>query len=160
MGARGAATALAAGVLVTGCGAGATAGTTAGPTAPTTSSAASVAAWDEPGDYRFTVESSCGERAFIGRYRVDVRDGRVAAAEELHPDEQTWLPVEQQWMPSVPTLGDLLDDARLAAEHEADVVEVRTDPADGHPVEVRVDEDVAAIDDEVCYVVTGYRPGG
>ena len=117
-----------------------------------------AAEWDEPADYRFSVTSSCGERAFIGEYRVTVRGGEVAAAETANPDTGEWSPVDPQWLPAVLTLGDMLDEVREAEAQRADTVELVTDPADGHPVEVRVDHDVSAIDDESCYDVTDYEP--
>jgi hypothetical protein len=69
-----------------------------------------VPAWDEPADYRFAVSSTCGERAFVGDYRVTVRGGAVARAQWLHPDGQRWVPVEPEHRDDVPTLGDVLDE--------------------------------------------------
>jgi hypothetical protein len=119
-----------------------------------------VPTWEEPPDYRFAVESTCGERAFVGDYRVTVRDGSVAGADWFRSDDERWVPVEAEDLDGIPTLGDLLDEARAARERDADVLEVRTDPGDGHPTEVRIDPDRRAIDEESCYLVTDYAIGG
>jgi hypothetical protein len=60
----------------------------------------------------------------------------------------------------VPTLGDMLDEAREAADGSgAGEIEVVTDTADGHPMTVSVDHDAWAIDDESCCAVTDHEPG-
>ncbi len=128
---------------------------------PEPSIPAVVAGWDEPPDYRYTVESSCGERAFIGRYRVEVRDRAVASAEEMDPDDQRWVEVDPRWLPDVMTLGEIAEQARQASESgRADRVAVATDAGDGHPTHVSIDVDANSIDDESCYVISDYRPGG
>ena len=147
------------GLTLTGC---ATAGT-GGPgssqsTSPAPGNSAAGDPWREPDDYRFTVESSCGERSFLGVYRVTVRGGEVVAADLVDDGTVVLTPHELQW---VPTLGDMLAEARsAAADPEAGEVVVRADAADGHPTSVRVDAVEAAIDDESCYEITDYRPGG
>ena len=145
--------ALLVGVVLCGC-----AARTVPPASGDPAPVSEAAEWDEPADYRFAVTSSCGERAFIGDYRVTVRGGQVAAAETADPDTGKWTPVDPRWLPDVLTLRDMLDEAREAQEQGADTVEVVTDPADGHPVEVRVDRETNAIDDESCYDVTDYEP--
>jgi Family of unknown function (DUF6174) len=146
--------------LLTGCGDG-SGPSASGPllAAPATTSAA--VGWDEPPAYRFAVTSSCGERAFIGDYRVTVRNGQVVGADHLSFDGEAWQPVQRGEWEVIPTLGAMLEEAAGASgKPEVGEVLVRTDPADGHPVEVRVDHRSDAIDDESCYVVTDYRPGG
>ena len=39
-----------------------------------------------PDSYRYVIESSCGERGFLGRYRVVVRDGAVVSVKNLNDD--------------------------------------------------------------------------
>ncbi|MGY1743609.1 MULTISPECIES: DUF6174 domain-containing protein [unclassified Blastococcus] len=160
MGRPGTGAALLLAVVASGC---AAAGGSAGP-AGTTSAAASSApswtAWEEPADYRFTLESSCGERNVLGVYRVTVRGGEVVAAD--HDDRLTGATVVlgPDDLRQLPTLGDLLDEARAAdGDPRAGEVAVRTDPADGHPTSVAVDPVEQGIDDESCYVVTDYAPG-
>ena len=150
------------GLVLAGCGTAGT-GVTSGPrsTASAPRTPAIPDSWREPADYRFTVESSCGERSFIGVYRVTVRGGEVVAARLDDPvgGRTVVLPSEElQW---VPTLDDMLEEAQSAAgDPEAGEVVVRSDPADGHPTSVRVDAVANAIDDESCYEVTDYQPGG
>lgn len=126
------------------------------------SSASSWADWEAPDGYRFTVDSSCGERPFLGVYRVTVRGGDVIAADYDHPLTGATVALEPEELQSwVPTLEDMLDEARGATgDPEAGEIEVVTDPADGHPTKVSVDHIESAIDDESCYVVTDYEPGG
>ena len=112
--------------------------------------------WQEPADYSFAVTSSCGERTFLGDYRVDVVGGEVAASDRRNPDGE-WEPVAQ--LESVPTLGDLLDEVReTAGTPDAGEVTLERDPADGHPTAISVDQLKNAIDDEQCYVITDYQP--
>ena len=131
-----------------------------GTTPAAESSAPSWADWDEPDDYRFTVESSCGERNFLGVYRVTVRGGAVIAADHdaRFPGDTVVLPPEE--LQQVPTLGEMLDEALSATgDPGAGEIEVVTDPADGHPRTVSVDRLEGATDDESCYVITDYQPG-
>jgi hypothetical protein len=112
--------------------------------------------WQEPAAYSFAVTSSCGERSFIGDYRVDVAGGEVVASEWRNPEGQ-WEPVDQlEW---VPTLGDMVDEVHaVAGTPDAGEVTLETDPADGHPTAISVDPLANAIDDEHCYVITDYEP--
>lgn len=113
-----------------------------------------VAGWEAPENYEFVVESQCGERAFIGRFRIVVEDGQVAETEALDEDAQAslgYLSSEQ-----VPTLSQLLDEAMEARRAGADEVEVRTDSSDGHPTSIEIDGDLDASDDEACYIVSDY----
>ncbi len=133
----------------------ASAGGTATP-APTSAAAAS---WEEPADYSFSVLSECGERNFLGEYDVVVRGGAVVEASRRdHTGRWTAVPVEQ--LPSIPTLGEMLDEVRQTeGDPEAGEVVLETDPADGHPTEVRVDHLEMAIDDESCYTITAFATG-
>jgi hypothetical protein len=114
----------------------------------------SVAGWLEPANYSFTVESSCGERALIGTFRVTVHDHKTVAFLGLDEAGRRY----QGDAGSLPTLRGLLEEAGDAAAHEADSVKVETDPADGHPVNVAIDYLANAIDDEACYLITDYLP--
>ena len=128
------------------------------PTAPAPTSAA-AAAWEEPADYSFSVVSECGERSFLGEYDVVVRGGAVVEA--LHRDHTgAWTEVPAQQLASIPTLGEMLDEVRQTeGDPEAGEVVLETDPADGHPTEVRVDHVEMAIDDESCYTITAFATG-
>ena len=110
--------------------------------------------WEEPERYEFTLDSSCGERWLLGRFRVMVKDGEVAEVEGLEEQARDVVG-EQRGRESVPTLGQLLDEAAVARQEGADVVEVEmTD--DGQPRYIAIDWDEDAIDDEACYVISDY----
>jgi hypothetical protein len=113
-----------------------------------------VGGWLEPANYSFTVESSCGERSLIGRFRVTVEGHRTVAFTGLDESGRRY-PGDAG---SIPTLGGILKEADDATAGNADSVNVETDPADGHPVSVAIDWRANAIDDEACYRVTDYDP--
>jgi hypothetical protein len=136
-----------------GCAPGAT--PAAGP-APA-SAPASAPAWTEPANYRFTLESSCGEQPLTGRFRVDVADGVVDRTQGL--DEAGKRALMLRIAQLVPTLGQMVADAEQARADGAEVT-VERDPADGHPVAIRVDRDRNAADDETCYTISDYTIGG
>ena len=142
-----------------GCAPGAT--PAAGPapaSAPASASAsASAPAWTEPANYRFTLESSCGEQPLTGRFRVDVADGVVDRARGL--DEAGKRALMLRIAQLVPTLGQMVADAEQARADGAEVA-VERDPADGRPVAIRVDRDRNAADDETCYTISDYTIGG
>jgi hypothetical protein len=102
------------------------------------------------------LESTCGERALIGTFNVEVRDGETIAVEAVsgyfvqHPEA---LPPS-----AVPTLNDLLAEAADARSRDADRVSVVLDPSDGHPVRISIDWKTNTIDDEACYQITNYLP--
>ncbi|MFC7303537.1 DUF6174 domain-containing protein [Streptomyces monticola] len=109
--------------------------------------------WREPAAYRYTVESSAGERSGLGTYTVTVRGHKVVAA--VGHDEPGRQFVRD--LGEVPTIGDLLDELEAArSEHHADRAEARY-AADGHPVRISLDYEEDAIDDEAEYRITDYR---
>ncbi|WP_051275013.1 DUF6174 domain-containing protein [Cellulomonas sp. URHD0024] len=101
--------------------------------------------------YTYSLASSCGERGFIGTFSVTVEDGRVTAVEGL--DEPGGRAAD---MPGVlddaPSIEELT--ARAAAEHPSEVGYDAT----GLLTKVSFDPDPQAIDDEECYVLSGYTP--
>lgn len=114
-------------------------------------------AWVEPPAYGFVLESSCGEPALIGRFRVTVADGRVTGVQGL--DESARRATQTSETELVPTLGQLVEAARTAREDGAEVVRTTVDPADGHPTAVTIDPAVDGIDDGTCYAVSDYAVG-
>lgn len=109
--------------------------------------------WQEPGAYTYTLESTEGHRALLGKYRIAVRDRHVAEAEGF--DEYSRRVVTK--MPQiVPTLGDLLREVEQVRNRNADTAEV-TYAADGHPTQIVWDLDKDAVDDEAKYVITAYE---
>lgn len=119
--------------------------------------ASSIPSWPAPDAYEFTLDSSCGERALIGEFRVVVEGGSVVEVEGL--DESARAMLENRSSDAVPdavpTLSELLDQAADASEQGADAVEVQSND-DGRPTEIDIDWDTNAIDDEACYEITDY----
>lgn len=103
-----------------------------------------------PTTYRFDITSSCGERGFLGTYRVDVRAGVVEAARPLDRANSY-----QPDLAEVPSLQGMVDMA-AGAEPEADV-QLLHDPA-GLPTYLMIDHQPEAIDDEECYEIANIRP--
>ncbi|MFN2483986.1 MAG: DUF6174 domain-containing protein [Candidatus Limnocylindria bacterium] len=122
--------------------------------APASPSAAP--AWKAPPAYAFTVESRCGERNLIGRWRAEVEDGDVVQIEGLDQQSRrvTLSPGE------LPTLAEMLSRASEVMARPGTKVTVATDPWDGHPTYVEIDWNVSAIDDEECYRISEFVVSG
>ncbi len=113
--------------------------------------------WLEPAGYSFVLDSRCGERTLLGRFRVTVADHGVVDVRAL--DEPAEIVVRDPELRAVvPTLAMLVEEYREGTA-TADVSEMTADPTDGHPVEIAIDYDVEAMDDEACYVISDYRVG-
>ncbi len=119
--------------------------------------APSVPAWTEPAAYKFSFEASCGEQALIGRFRVTVADRAVAATEGL--DDAGRRALMLRIADLVPTLGQMEKQAEQARADGAREVTVERDPADGHPVVIRIDP-TSGTDDETCWTISDYTIGG
>jgi uncharacterized protein DUF6174 len=124
-----------------------------GPANQAEAAAASVS-WTEPANYAYVVDSSCGERLLIGRFRITVTNAQVSRVEPLDPDASRELMLQLQ--NQVPTLGKMMADAEKARRAGAAKVDVRTDPADGHPTLIAIDHEANAVDDEECYAISDY----
>ncbi|UXY25639.1 DUF6174 domain-containing protein [Streptomyces sp. HUAS TT20] len=121
---------------------------------PSTRAAEHGTAWQEPAAYTYMLNSTEGERALIGTFRVTVRDGKVAKAVGL--DEESRRVVRRS--PGiVPTIGGLLKELEQARQDDADTAEARY-AADGHPLRITLDQDENAVDDEARYVISAYEP--
>lgn len=122
-----------------------------GPRSSTVTSAATPSAPRSaiPHSYRYVLESSCGERGFLGRYRVVVRDGVVASVKNLHDD----YPYQPD-LAEVPTLAGLAEKAESAKPQA--VVDLLLDGS-GLPKSLEIDHIPNAIDDEECYEVRALR---
>lgn len=104
--------------------------------------------WQAPPAYSFTVQSSCGEQAFIGEYAVTVDQNEVVSVEVLR---QGWADIT---VASVPSIADMLDLAREAdSQGEA---QVWVD-AEGMPRWLELDPMPNAVDDENCFLITQYN---
>jgi hypothetical protein len=113
--------------------------------------------WTEPTRYTYVLDSQCGERLLIGKFRVTVADGVVTDVEGL--DESAKAATESPAiMAETPTLAKLVKLVTEAEAEGAHKVKVEYDETDGHPTYVEIDRLKNAIDDEECYRVTEYRP--
>jgi len=103
--------------------------------------------------YRYTITSSCGERAFLGTYHVTVEEGRIRRITTDDPDEQItdWSDGE------LPTIADLVH--RAQADGDDAPSELVLDPRTGIPTRMSFEGDPNAIDDEECYEISDYQPG-
>jgi hypothetical protein len=111
--------------------------------------------WKEPARYSYVLDSRCGERPLIGRFQVEVANGRVTRAIGL--DESGRSAVARPSGDPVPTIGGLLAVWERARKGGAHVATVERDPADGHPVRITIDRIKNAIDDEACFTISNYR---
>ncbi|MFI6013620.1 DUF6174 domain-containing protein [Streptomyces sp. NPDC051243] len=112
-----------------------------------------TASWQEPAAYTYTLQSSEGERALIGTFRITVRDGAVVEAVGL---DDSGRRVVEDVPDAVPTIGELLGELEGARRDGADEAEARY-TADGRPVRISLDWEKNAIDDEALYVISAYE---
>ncbi|MBU2670290.1 hypothetical protein KOI35_42990 [Actinoplanes bogorensis] len=114
--------------------------------------------WAEPARYSYVLDSACGERALIGRYRITVADGRVTDVRGLDaPGART---VADSPREVIPTLRQLVDELNAARAAGAEVADIDTDPATGHPTRITIDPSSNSLDDESCYTITVLEPVG
>ncbi|MEV6103414.1 DUF6174 domain-containing protein [Streptomyces sp. NPDC051940] len=125
----------------------------AGCAEPEATATAGRPAWEEPADYSFTIDSRCGERGFLGLFRIRVAGREVSGVEPL--DEGARAAPRSAAL----TLGQVLAEYQRAREAGADLAEAEFDEADGHPVRIEVDPDERSVDDEFCYRVSAYAVG-
>lgn len=111
--------------------------------------------WSPPQAYTYEVASSCGERSFIGHFRIHVRDGKAGSVTAL--DTSARAATEFGLVDGIPSLEDLLDEAAEAERTGADLVDVRRTDS-GRPLRIEIDHDTNAIDDEACYVIRRFVP--
>ena len=111
--------------------------------------------WTEPTAYRFTFRSTCGERNLVGTFEVTVEDGNVTRYRALDGAAEAFPGAAAD----IPTLGDLQRRAQEAEANDEAIVEMESDPDDGHPTSIEIDWIPNAIDDEECYVIESYVPG-
>jgi hypothetical protein len=110
--------------------------------------------WTEPAAYRYTFTSTCGERMLVGTFEVTVEDGSVTAFRPLDAPAEAFPGTASD----LPTLGDLQRRAQEASANDEAIVDLETDPDDGHPTQIDIDWLPNAIDDEECYAITSYHP--
>jgi hypothetical protein len=113
--------------------------------------------WTVPAKYGFTLDSQCGERALIGRFKVTVADDKVVHTEGL--DDSARRALMLRLADLVPTLRQLEAEAETARGKGADVVQIERDVSDAHPTKITIDESTEATDDEACYTIEDYTIG-
>jgi hypothetical protein len=113
--------------------------------------------WTVPAKYGYTLDSQCGERALIGRFKVTVVDDKVVHTEGLDDSARRALMLRVADL--VPTLRQLEAEAEDARSKGADVVEIERDLSDAHPTKITIDESSQAEDDESCYTIEDYTIG-
>ena len=111
--------------------------------------------WAEPKQYSFTLESSCGERAMLGKFAVTVTNGLVTQTVGLDASARRALMLRLSRL--VPTLAQMATEAETARTAGADEVVIQHDPTDGHPVSIRIDPSRSTADDESCYQISAYK---
>ena len=75
----------------------------------------------EPSSYSFTVVSRCGERAFLGRFAVSVRDGEVIKVEGL--DAAARSMIDHGFAGEVKSIDDMLVELDAARREDADLAQ-------------------------------------
>jgi hypothetical protein len=113
--------------------------------------------WTVPAKYGYTLDSQCGERALIGRFKVTVVDDKVVHTEGLDDAARRALMLRVAGL--VPTLRQLEAEAEDARSKGADVVEIERELSDAHPTKITIDESREAEDDESCYTIEDYTIG-
>lgn len=145
-------------VCLTACSADSTSGAEPEQAPPVTeSSTGDPLEWTEPDDYRYVLESRCGERALIGTFEVTVHEGDVQSISALDEDAEAML--QHVGPDSAPTIGELVSKLEAATQNGADRVNLELDSDDGHPSLIEIDYDTNAIDDESCYMITEFVKG-
>lgn len=112
-------------------------------------------AWEAPDSYQFVVNSSCGERFFLGTFQITVRNGAVVETVGLDADAERLLG-NPQWRADIPSLSDLIAEARVARAEGADLVRVNLSEDGNYPTTIEIDWLANAIDDEACYRITEF----
>lgn len=103
--------------------------------------------------YSYSLDSRCGERAFMGVYRVVVEHGAVVSA--VPADATRERPESAEQLATFPTIANLM--ARAQARGAAAPSEYHVDPETGVPTWISFEGDPNAIDDEECYRITDYE---
>jgi len=103
--------------------------------------------------YSYSLDSRCGERAFMGIYRVVVEHGAVVSAVPADASRERAESAEQ--LASFPTVASLL--ARAQAKGAAAPSEFHLDQATGVPTWISFEGDPNATDDEECYRISDYE---
>jgi hypothetical protein len=112
--------------------------------------------WTDPASYEYTLDSRCGEQLLHGRMKFTVAGGKVVKAEGLDQAGEGTINAVDGRLDPMPTLNELMSHYENARASGAYIALAEYDPADGHPTKITVDGDRNAIDDELCYTITGF----
>jgi hypothetical protein len=114
-----------------------------------------LSTWLPPDRYAYTLQGSCGEQYLTGRIRLWVHGGAVVDAEGLDESGRRLADGPLDRLPTIATLLDLYNDAVRTG---ADKAVLTTEPTDGHPVRIDIDQDLNTTDDESCFAIDDYQP--
>jgi hypothetical protein len=103
--------------------------------------------WREPARYRYDLESSCNRGPSMGRFGVEVANGKIMRVKRAEPDRTAEA--------EIPTLGELIHLFRSTKKAGGEAVLVQ-DPVDGHPVIVTFDMSQMGVDVANCYRISNY----
>jgi hypothetical protein len=124
---------------------------------PSAAAPSAPGGWREPARYTFVLQRTCGEGPLSGLFRITVVDGTVADAVAL--DETGRQELRDGARDYLPTLGQLVRKVTDVRAKGAAVAQLVVDPVDGHPTRIEIDPERNAIDDELCFTLSGYRAG-
>jgi hypothetical protein len=112
--------------------------------------------WEQAGVayYSYVLDSGCGERTLIGRFRITVQDETVTSADGLDEPGQRF--VRDIGPDHVPTIDELWDELLQAAAEGAYEAHGDSDEALGYPTSITIDWQRSADDDEACYEITQF----
>ncbi|WP_132935039.1 DUF6174 domain-containing protein [Streptomyces sp. 8K308] len=114
-----------------------------------------VPEWEEPAAYRFVIDGSCGETPLSGTFEIAVEGGEVVEVTDLGGEHEAPYLSSQTGL-TIAELREIVDEAR---DEGADVLEVEYAEDDpGRPVDIVIDYDENALDDEMCYRISDYVP--
>jgi hypothetical protein len=105
-----------------------------------------------PRDYAFEFTPNCFCALGGQRIRVTVDDGAVIRARMLNTDS----PVAAHLFATIPTIPELFDIIENAFSRNAHRVEASYDGSYGYPVNVAIDYDKDAIDEEYGFTIAGF----
>jgi hypothetical protein len=108
--------------------------------------------WVEPFRYRFVVEAGCNMGPLMGKFAVNVLNGRVVGLRRLDP-------AGSAAGADVETLGKLLKRVRDTKKAGGESVIVQ-DSKDGHPIIVTFGMSEMDLDGALCFRISDYADTG
>jgi hypothetical protein len=111
--------------------------------------------WPPPKRYAYTLDSRCGEQLLVGRIRLWVDGDTVVSAEGLDDAGERLADRPLDKLPTLTTLVGYYNDSVASL---ADLVVLKQDGADGHPVRIEIYDHLGAMDDENCFSTSMITP--